>query len=173
MAAQMVLLAPAQTVGSGGSSSVTFSSIPQTYTDLYILCSARTNRTAYNTDRITAKINTVTTNMSYQEVQGGASFGTNAALDTTAFVVGHATTDANSNPVNIFSSSSCYISGYTTANYKIGLMESALMNTSTDGFMYITRSTWVNSAAITTLELVTTNPWYQYSKFYLYGIKNS
>lgn len=172
MAAQMVLLAPAQTVGSGGSSSVTFSSIPQTYTDLYILCSARTNRTAYNTDRITANINAVNTNMTYQEVQGGAAFGTNAANDTT-FGVGHATTDANSNPSDIFSSSSCYISGYTTANYKIGLMESCLMNTSTDGFMYITRSTWANSAAITSIELVTANPWIQYSKFYLYGIKNS
>ena len=172
MAAQFILLAPAQTVGSGGSSSVTFSSIPQTCSDLYILCSARTNRTAYNTDRITAKINTVTTNMSYQEVQGGPAFGTNAALDTT-FSVGHATTDANSNPSNIFSLSSCYISGYTTANYKIAHMETANMNSDNNGFMYITRSTWANSAAITSIELMTANPWIQYSKFYLYGIKNS
>jgi hypothetical protein len=171
MAVQMVLLAPAQTVGAGGATSVTFSSIPQTYTDLYILCSARTNRTGYNTDRINARFNTVTTNMTYQEVQGGINFGTNAVKDTTVFGIGHSTTaDASA---SIFGISDCYISGYSTANWKLGHENAATMNSTGDGFMYIAYSKWENSSAITNIELYSSNSWRQYSTFYLYGIKNT
>jgi hypothetical protein len=172
MGIQMVLLAPAQTIGAGGATSVTFSSIPQTYTDLYILCSARTNRTGYNTDRITAKFNTVTTNTTYQEVQGGIVFGTNAAKETNqGFGVGHSTTaDA---AASIFGISDCYIAGYSTANWKLGNENAANMNTDGNGFMYVSYSKWENSSAITSVELTSTNSWRQYSTFYLYGIKNT
>ena len=38
------------TVGSGGAANITFSNIPQTYTDLVIKISARSNRSDYSTN---------------------------------------------------------------------------------------------------------------------------
>ena len=38
------------TVGAGGAANITFSSIPSTYTDLKLVWSARSARTAVNTD---------------------------------------------------------------------------------------------------------------------------
>ncbi len=40
------------TVGAGGSSTITFSNIPQTYTDLRIVLSARTDRSGFPNDNI-------------------------------------------------------------------------------------------------------------------------
>jgi len=40
------------TVGAGGASNITFSSIPQTYTDIKVVVSARTDRSGFTYDNI-------------------------------------------------------------------------------------------------------------------------
>ena len=56
------------TVGSGGTATVTFSSIPATYTDFKVVASARTNASnAYN-DWIVVSYNGSTTSLSFREL---------------------------------------------------------------------------------------------------------
>ena len=45
------------TVGSGGASSIDFTNIPQTYTDLKIVLSARTNRASQTFDFVSVVFN--------------------------------------------------------------------------------------------------------------------
>ena len=57
------------TVGAGGDSSVTFSNIPQTYTDLVIRVSARTTRSASTLNILYVTFNGVTTNQTARVVE--------------------------------------------------------------------------------------------------------
>ena len=67
------------TVGSGGVSSITFSSIPQTYTDLVIKASVRTSR-GFTNDALSIKLN----NKSFSSESVIENNGTDARVEMMA-----------------------------------------------------------------------------------------
>ena len=74
-------LIEAQTLGSSAAS-VTFSSIPATYTDLIIKASTRSARSGSSGDNVIIYLNGVTTDMSFTYVEGSgaaASSGRNSS----------------------------------------------------------------------------------------------
>lgn len=158
------------TVGSAGTASVTFSSIPATYTDLKIMWSARSARVA-NTDDMVIGFNGVNTNLTGRYLWGT---GTAAASGTdTQVLVGEYPT-ANST-ASTFSNCEVIIPNYTSANYKSFSADTVGENNATLAYAALVAGLWSSSAAITSITLKTgsASNLVQFSTFSLYGITTS
>ena len=98
-------------VGSGGSSAINFTSIPQTYTDLKIVVSCRTNRADVK-DYIAVRPNGSTTNDSSRSLIGD---GSTASSDTESAVI-VVTTTGGTATASVFGNAEINIPNYTSAN---------------------------------------------------------
>lgn len=168
------------TVGSGGASSIDFTSIPGTYTDLLLVTSLRVNR-ASNVSTIKVEFNGDTTaaNYTYKRLQAENSTvysdGTGSGLPSgqADFLM----TNAGNSTASTFSNGLIYIPNYTSSNQKIISTDvSAIQNSSTSGLtttLYAAR--WSQTSTITSIKLsdIVASTILQYSTATLYGIKNS
>lgn len=157
------------TVGAGGVTSIDFSSIPQTYTDLVLFTSCRTNRGSSTRDLIQLRPNSVTTNLSTRSLtndNGTMSSGTN-----TVITGGMAT--AGSSTANTFGNSYCYIPNYTGNTNKSFSTDATTEDNSTNIYQTFEAGLWSNTAAITSISLVPNvgSTFNQHSTATLYGIK--
>jgi len=159
---------------SGSASSVTFSSIPQTYTDLLLVASARTDRSYFLlVDSILVQPNASATGYTTRNLLGTGS-ATQSNTDTAALQLSAGATTSNET-ANTFGNGSCYIPNYTGSAYKSASLDGVGENNATEAWAGFTASLWSNTAAITSLKLLPYGGanFVQYSTFYLYGIKNS
>lgn len=159
------------TVGSGGASSIAFTSIPATYTDLVILTSLRTNTSGDSWDGIRMTFNNATANRSNQRVYGSGS-GVGRGTGTSMFgsVAGTAL-----NTSNVFGNGWTYISRYASSYNKASFSDGVNENNNTTALAYIGANLWADSAAISSIQLDSENSgnFIQYSTAYLYGISNA
>jgi len=170
------LIGTPQVVGSGGASAITFLSIPQTYTDLKIVVSARDTNTPGNTDDgLFIQFNGVTSGYSNKVLYGNgssASSGSNSYGITSKSYVGAICT--GSATANTFGNTEIYIPNYTSSNYKSVSSDSVLESNGTQVIDALNASLWSNTAAITSISLSTNGYTFaQYTTAYLYGINNS
>ena len=147
--------------------SITFSSIPQDYTDLMIKVSARTDHTAVDDDAIIS-FNSNTSNFSIVRLFGTGSSAT--SLTVPARFVGF--TNANEASSNTYSSQSIYISNYTASAAKSYSVDSVTENNGTQSFQDIAAGLWDNTASITSASFTSANGgnFLTGSIFSLYGI---
>ena len=166
MATTYTLIA-SNTVGSGGASSVAFNSIPQTYTDLIVKISGRTNRTV-DVDSIAMTFNGSSTGITWRTLMGDGSTATSGTAQR--FWV-----DSTTYTANTFNNAEVYIPNYASANYKSTSIDVVTENNATGAYAEMLAQLWSNTAAITSIELAPQfgTGWLQYSTFYLYGIKKS
>lgn len=167
-----------QTITLGSSaSSITFSSIPQTFTDLVLKLSLRNDTgTTYNNVYLTFNGTPTGTLYSDKSVY---------AVGTTTGSLGHnsanqmwlAVAPSSGNTANTFSNSECIIPNYAGSGYKSVLSEGiSEANTTSNGYIYnnIMCGIWANTAAITSLVLTSdASSFVTNSSASLYGIKNS
>ena len=153
---------------------VTFSSIPQTYTDLKLVISARSDVTGQQYANIVMQPNGATTNLSDKNLFtiNGTSAGSGGDNE---MVIGQAATGDQT--ANVFGNSEAYIPNYTGSNYKSSSMDGVNENNATGAAVTMFAGLWQNTAAITSLDIKflsgSGTNFKQYSTFYLYGIKNS
>ena len=168
-------LIASSTVGSGGASSITFSVIPSTYTDLCVLVSVRSAR-SQSGDNLDILFNGSTSNRTDLAFRGS---GTVVVSYTTSN--GHiGYIPAASDTSNTFGSACIYIPNYTSSNNK-SLSNEVVMennNASNGGaFMTLDAGLWSQTAAITSIVLNAASGagsnFVQYSTAYLYGVKNA
>jgi hypothetical protein len=168
-------LISATTVGSGGTAGVTFSSIPQTYTDLLLKISYRSDRTSPN-DYLRVKFNSATTGFIDRNINqsGGTSTASeNNNATTYAFMYG---LNGNTATASTFGSIDMYIPNYSTAMIKTWWSDSITANNATFTQSALTGGKWNDTAAITELYIAshdTAKIILEHSSIYLYGIKNS
>lgn len=151
--------------------SVTFSSIPATFTDLVLRVSARSDQGDYS-DYMTLAINSLGSNADSQRTLYNSD-GTRASGSGTVTAI-----TANTTTANTFSSTEYYFSMYTDSSIKkpFSIVSDAENNSSTQYFTPSIQAVLTSStAAITSL---TFKPAFgsnlvSGSSFYLYGIKNS
>ncbi len=156
------------TVGSGGSSTIEFTSIPQTYTDLKLVLSVRNS--VDSADGV-IEFNGSSTNVGSRMIVGD---GSNVAsyIDTANYFA----VSRSSYTASVFGNVEIYIPNYTSANYKSFSIDSAPENNATGTSLRMTWGLWSNSAAITSIKLTpggSTPTWVQYSTATLYGISNA
>lgn len=159
------------TVGAGGVASVTFSSIPSTYTDLVLKASARTARTGANIDVLFLTLNTLTTNQTSRYLYGDGS-GTASGTDTRIWGL-MASTDNET--ASTFGNSEMMIPNYAGSNYKSMSSDFANENNATGAYLGFNAGLWSSTAAINSIQIssATSNTIKQYSTFTLYGISNA
>lgn len=161
-------LISAQTL-STAAATVTFSSIPQTYTDLQVVVSGRLTSSAASD--VILKFNGSSTGYTQKYIIGTGSSAVSGSQ--TYGQVGIA--PGTSVTANSFGSCVTYIPNYTNSQNKSFTSDDVYENNATQAYASFWANTWANSAAITSIE-VSTSPTYNYvanSTFYLYGIKNS
>ena len=158
-------LIASNTVGSGGVATVTFSSIPGTYTDLCLMLSARSSRANTN-DTLTLQLNS--TNITGRRLYGD---GLSAASDTVPQILPPAATSTG----NTFGNTSFYIPNYaSTSQYKSVSIDDTMENNATASYMDMIAGLYSSNSAVTSITLDLDNGnFVQYSTAYLYGIKNS
>jgi hypothetical protein len=161
-------LISSNTVGSGGAASVTFSSIPATYTDLVVKASVRDNRSGIGSNTVLG-FNGSTSNFTFTRIVGD---GSGVTSDTT---FGLAVVNGNTSTSNTFANLEIYVSNYASSNYKSYSVDSVSENNGTDAYQQLTSGLWSITTAISSVNLYPSsgNNWMQHSTFYLYGIKNS
>lgn len=169
MATTMSLIAK-QTVGSAGAASVTFSSIPQTYTDLKIVISAR-GTTAATEQSIKILPNGSSSNATFLQLQG---YGTGVYTGTGSYWYA-GEMSAASGTSNTFGSTDIYIPNYTSSNYKSASTDTAQENNSSGSArLNLNATLWSVTSAITSITIQpAADNFAEFSEFYLYGISSS
>ena len=156
---------------------VTFSSIPATYTDLVLRISARGDQANYSEIILLEFNGSAAANYSYTAIRANSSTADSVrGSGQTYGRVGYA--NSGNSTVNTFGSAEIYIPSYIVSQNKplsgIGMSEN---NSSTAGEAWITpyATLWSNTSAITSIKVSPINGpnWVSGSSFYLYGIKNS
>ncbi len=161
------------TVGSGGAANIEFTSIPQTYTDLFLKLSARS--TSSSPEGVNLKINSITTGYTSRFISGSGSSAGSGTRTTypgwdIASVINYSTTTSST-----FSTVEVYIPNYTSSNAKSASSESVQETNATLAYMYILAHLQTSTAAITniTLTVQDASNFVQHTTATLYGIKNS
>lgn len=158
------------TVGAGGQANIEFTSIPQTYTDLKIVYSLRSNDTNANGG-----------NFFYFQFNGTGFTGLSARIvggnGSTTFS-GTGSLYAYMNPsdftVSVFSNGEFYLPNYTSANNKSYSIDSVNENNAITANSNLGAGLWSNTAAVTSIKFVPySGSFVQYSTATLYGIKSS
>ena len=168
-------LIASSTVGSGGASSVVFSSIPSTYTDLLLKFSVRTNRNdGILFDNFSITFNSISTGYSTKLIYGLSGSATSTNSGETAFSQFLYATSTQAT-ANTFGNGEVYIPNYAGSNNKSMSIDSVSETNAANGALAgLAAGLMSNTAAITSITLAgVAQSFLQYSNFYLYGIKNS
>lgn len=161
-------LIASNTVGSGGAATVTFSSIPSTYTDLVIKSSTRSDGGSGGTG-FSYTFNGSSSSYSRIVLFGSGSAAGSASASTAAFGI-------NNGPdttASTFASNEIYIPNYAGSANKSISLDGVQENNASTAFAIFSAGLWSNTSAITSIAISGTGNFVQYSSFYLYGIKNS
>jgi hypothetical protein len=154
-------------------SSITFSSIPGTYTDLCLKLSMR-GTTAATRLQTLLTFNSSTTGYSSKVLYAvnGNFVGSENGGSTE---IGWIYITGSTATASTFSNSDIYIPNYAGAtNKSVSIDASAEVNSSTDGAVGIAAGLLSNTAAITSLTITAASgSLVQYSTAYLYGVKNA
>lgn len=161
-----------QNILSTNTASVTFSSIPATYTDLLIKISAR-NSGGATQDTMTITTINGSTGFSNTWIRGsGSSMISLRNLVGTSAYVGQIPGAGGTS--NTFDNTEIYIPSYTVSQNKPFSTFSAQENNLAATYMGKTAGLWSNTTAITSITFDANGQnFVSGSSFYLYGIKNS
>ena len=162
------------TVGSGGSSTISFTSIPGTYKHLQIRYTARSTVANVNDGYTSIRFNGDSTNGNYyfyHFLQGnGASVSAGAGGTNAIIYTGPCA--GNSASANVFGSGVIDILDYTSTNKNKVARALGGMDNNGAGKVSLSSGFWINTAAVTSITLGANafgNNFMEYSSFSLYG----
>jgi hypothetical protein len=160
------------TVGSGGASSITFSSIPSTYTHLQLRVFSRAVSGGF--DQIYMRINGDTgSNYSKHNMGGSGASGLVYGGSGGTTSVSIAAIPGSNQSANVFGASVTDFLDYTNTNkYKTTRAIAGTDNNGT-GYNWFASGLWQNTNAITSINIFPAGSvdWAQYTHAALYGIK--
>ena len=164
-------LIASSTVGAGGASSISFSSIPATYTDLSLFISMRTSQAGSNfTGSLT--FNGSSTSYSGRRLYGNGATAASGTSGTTYVYIGEV--NGSSTTSNTFTNINLYIPNYASSNNKSVSIDAVYETNATTAYAQLISSLWSNSSAISSISFNAENyTLVQYSSAYLYGVKNA
>lgn len=160
------------TVGSGGTANITFNSIPQTYTDLLLKISARSEAAGGFSDEL-IKFNNTTTTYTNRYIYGNGTSGlggSNAYSGSGGFTGGMV---GNTSTADVFGNKMIYIPNYTSSNKKSYSVDGVTETKADLAYVHLLGGLWDSTSAVTSIVLVTDSgvDYGQYTTATLYGIK--
>jgi hypothetical protein len=162
-------LIASSTVGSGGASDISFSSIASTWTDLVVKGSLRGSRSDFY-DYLDVEFNGSAGSSRYlygigsAASQGSGTFATRIRVQLTG-----ATATSNT-----FASFEMYVPNYASSNNKSTSIDAVGENNATDAYANLSAGLWSSSSAITSIKLYFPSfNILEHSTAYLYGVKNA
>jgi hypothetical protein len=158
-------------VGSGGASSIDFTSIPATYTDLCLKVSTRDSGGGVY-QNIIVKINGVTTSQSNRAILGLGSGTPSSFSDTPLYAVASA---SQGSTASTFSNVDIYIPNYaSTSTNKSVSIDAVTENNSTVAGATLVAGLYASNTAVTSVILAPNSGTFsQYSTATLYGVSNA
>jgi len=153
-------------------SSVTFSSVPQTYKHLQIRFVTRGD--SFGNSRAYMTLNSDTSSFTYHRLQGTPSGGVTSSAWTSGTFPGAWVSDVNGNDVAGWAGAIVDLLDYTsTSKYKTLKTYNGMMsNTSSSAMVQLGSSLWLSTSSVSTIGLVSSaNLFDAGSRFSLYGIK--
>lgn len=142
---------------------ITFSSIPQTFTDLFLEVSVRSTNAD---DNLYFKFNNTTANTSWRNL---LSFGTGIATQTGSGYL--AAGGVRSGTASTFTNIAINIPNYTLAIPKSAMVESTSEDNSSTGYTFLVANLWSDNTAINRIDFyLQGGNLTQYSSVSLYGI---
>jgi hypothetical protein len=166
------------TVGSGGAGTISFSSIPQTYTDLVLWISGR-GAASFNAESVFMRFNGSTSNYSsrvlYGETTGAGSFSPSEQYCHIGYITASNTT---ANNANTFGNVQAIITDYTSTAKKTVSADSVkegAFSVYQSGIQSLNATTWNGGAAVTSIALTTQSGgnYAQNTTASLYGVKKA
>jgi hypothetical protein len=170
MANPTMVLIGSPIVATGVETSINFTAIPQTYTDLKLVCSTRFTA---QIEWLTLTINSSTANIAGRYLYGP---GTGSAASGTIAAGGLLTPSVPSGWTgSTFSSNEFYIPNYTSTNNKPIAIDGVNEQNATGADIMLSAVLWSGTSAITSVGVQPTSSFAfaANSTFYLYGINNS
>ena len=156
---------------SSSAASVTFSSIPATYTDLVVRWSARCSTTTENVD---IQLNAASTSYSITQVDGYGSSGTASSRSTTDPGIRVYGMTQSGDTANTFGSAEFYLPNYAGSTNKPNSTFAVTETNATQALIQAVAGLRSNTDAVTSLKLQTgSGNFVSGSSFYLYGISNA
>ena len=164
------------TVGSGGISSVSFNNIPQTYTDLKILGSARTVRSGASSDYLLIIFNgSSASGYEYRTLQGNGSAASsnNGGSGLSGTAIGFDRFPSSTATANTFGNFEMYIPNYTASRYKSISSDQVAENNASEAISLLQASIWANNSPISSIKFSIGGGTLidVHSTFTLYGIR--
>lgn len=161
-------LIASSTVGALGASSIDFSSIPTTFTDLCVKISIRGDRLIEIDDQIIVKPNNSTSGITFIHIRGNGS-------TVTAGLVNRTYVPASGSTNSTFGNGEIYIPNYAGSANKYFYVDTAAENNATTGYTSMQAFLWSNTAAINQVVIapVSGTGFVQYSTAYLYGVNKN
>ena len=157
------------TVGSGGASTITFSSIPSTYTHLQLRMMVRETSTSNGYDM---QFNGDTgNNYSRHYLYGtGSSAGAAAVTSTSSMILADAAVSTST--TGVFGASVCDVLDYTNVNKNKVIRTLGGYDNNGNGGIFFNSGLWMNTSSVTSIVIIPdAGNFAQYSSFALYGIR--
>jgi hypothetical protein len=166
-------LIASSTVGSGGASDITFSSIPSTYTDLCLRFSGRSNYAGiFGLGSIQFNGDTGS-NYSMRRLNGSGSAAASAGNSGQTSLASWDMVGNNST-ANTFCNADFYIPNYAGSTQKSISVDCVGENNGTEAYATFQAGLWSGTAAINSIKIfIASQTILQHSTAYLYGVKNA
>lgn len=162
---------------SSSAASVTFSSIPNTYTDLVLKGSVRSDESGSLESLIYFEFNSNTATNYSVTVLRGSGFGADSFRFTNQnYIRSTSGANATTSTANTFTNFELYVPSYTVSQNKPVFNFSAMETNATEAYIVATAGLWRNTAAVSSVKIGFGNAGVNFvsgSSFFLYGIKNS
>lgn len=154
-------------VTASSQASITFSSIPSTYTDLLVVCSFRGTRSSLF-NMVGIEFNGSSANLSSRILQGDGS----SVVSFSQTDLNDAASTGNTATSNTFGSTAFYIPNYAGSSAKSVSVDSVSENNGTTAYQTLTAGLWNSTSAINEVRLFVRAGFniLQYSSATLYGI---
>lgn len=156
------------TVGAGGASTISFSNIPQTYTDLLVKLSVRTTFAGV-ADDVLLTLNGLSSGYSNKILYGNGS----NAFSTSAYGNLVTSPPAANATANTFGNVEFYIPNYALTNSKVYSSDSVSENNATESYTHLIAGRNTTTNPITSISLAGVGNFVQYSTATLYGVFNA
>ena len=161
-------LIASSTVTGATAASISFSSIPSTYTDLVLKLSARGNEASANWSEVAISLNGSSSSFTGRVLYGVTAAGSFTTTTTMAWIPAAAATSTT------FGSTDLLIPNYAGSTNKSFSVDTVTENNSNQAILVLVAGLWSNSAAINAISLApTAGQFVQYSTAYLYGVSNA